>query len=213
MSVPVRQVSIWVWPVVAIVLVAVAGQVFGLLGALIGAGCAAAALFFSAAEVVRTRRARRLAPIGALAFVLAVIAVFVLQGALPWSRGTPAPAADVLLNARGERLTADDLREGNLRGAQLAGADLTGLDLPNRDLDGAAAPGAMFRDADLTGASLRGVDLRGADLSGACLDRADLTGADLNGARVGGATIAIPFGTTVTGTPLPPGLLAHSCHP
>jgi len=210
MSAALRQVSIWVWPLAAIVLVAVAGQVFGLLGALISAGCTAAALFFSAAEVVRTRRARRIAPIAAVVAVVAVVALFVLQGALPWSWEIPA-RDDTIFDAHGGRVTIADIGARNLRGAHLAGADLTGLDLRNRDLAGADAAGAVFRDADLTGALLPGADLRGADLTGACLDGAVLTGTELTGAQVARATVAVPAGVPVVGSPLPPGQRANSC--
>jgi hypothetical protein len=209
MATTARRVSIWIWPVVAIVLVAVAGQVFGLLGSIIAASCAAAALLFTAAELFRARRARRDAALLSIGCVLVVLAVFTLQGAVPWSRAVAAGGG--LVDARGERPTPDDLRVPTLRGALLDGADLTGLDLGGRDLAGAEAAGAAFRDADLAGASLRGADLRGSDLTGACLDGADLTGADLTGAKVTGATVTLPAGAVVSGSPLPVGERATSC--
>lgn len=210
MATTARRVSIWIWPVVAIVLVAVAGQVFGLLGSIIAASCAAAALLFTAAELFRARRARRDAALLSIGCVLIVVAIFTLQGAIPWSHAAVA-AGEALVDARGKRPTADDLRVPTLRGALLDGADLTGLDLGGRDLAGAEAAGTAFRDADLAGASLRGADLRGSDLTGACLDGADLTGADLTGAKVTGATVTLPAGAVVSGSPLPVGERARSC--
>lgn len=208
MSTRARQVSIWIWPLVAIVLVAVAGQVFGLLGAIITASSALAALLFTAAELLRSRRARQSAAVVAVIGAVAVMALFALQGVMPWSRTSARPGN--ALDLRGHRISASNLT-GDLRGARLAGADLSAVNLHGRDLAGVDAPGTSLRNANLAGASLRGADLRGADLRGACLDTADLTGAELSGAEITGATIAVPPGTLVTGTPLPAGQRAPSC--
>ncbi|OZM81721.1 hypothetical protein CFP66_12220 [Pseudonocardia sp. MH-G8] len=200
MSTPARPTAlaaVWAGPAVAIVLVAVAGQVFGVLGAVIGVGCSAAAISFSAGEALADGHRRRAFAVAALVLLLAAMTVFAWQGAWPWSRATASAVGGDDL--RGQRIEPDQVTE--LRGASLAGADLAGLEMRSADLAGVAAPGATFRDTDLTAASLRGADLRGADLRGACLIDADLAGADLTGANVAGAAVAVPEGVITIGTP------------
>lgn len=199
---------VWLGPAVAIVLVAVTGQLFGILGAVLATGAACAILFFSAAEA-SDAFSRRQAVVLTLVALLLVMAIFAWQGALSWSAGLSWAPGDQT-DRRGSRISPADT--GKLRGALLAGADLKGLDLRRQSLAGASAPGATFENADLTDASLRGADLRGADLRGACLVRADLTGADLVGARVEGAQIILPPDALVVGTPLLAGRSALGCH-
>jgi hypothetical protein len=200
MSTPARSTSlaaVWAGPAAAIVLVAVAGQLFGVLGAAIAVGCSAAAISFSAAEALAAGHRRRAFAVTALVVLLAVMAIFAWQGAWSWSRTVARSAGAEDL--RGQRV--DSGQVSALRGALLAGADLSGLELRGASLAGIVAPGATFRDSDLTSAALRGADLRGADLRGACLVHADLAGADLTGANVDGAAVALPSGAVTIGMP------------
>jgi hypothetical protein len=211
MSIPARSArlaTVWLGPAVAIVLIGGAGQLFGILGAILTTGAACATLFFSVAEASDVLTRRRAALL-ALVVLLLVMATFAWQGALSWSAGlSPAPGDQI--DRHGSRITPADVRQ--LRGALIAGADLKGLDLRGQSLAGAYGPGATFANADLSHASLRGADLRGADLRGACLVGTDLAGADLTGAYVEGTQVSLPPGVTVVGTPLPIGHSATSCH-
>lgn len=211
MSIPARSgrlAVVWLGPAVAIVLVGVTGQLFGILGAVLATGAACATLFFSVAEA-SDAFSRRRAVVLTLVVLLLVMAIFAWQGALSWSAGLSTARGDQT-DRRGSLIAPADA--GKLRGALLAGADLKGLDLRRRSLAGASAPGATFENANLTDASLRGADLRGADLGGACLIRTDLTGADLAGAHIEGAQVTLPPGAVVIGTPLPAGGSAPGCH-
>lgn len=211
MSIPARPgrlAVVWLGPAVAIVLVGVTGQLFGILGAVLATGAACATLFFSVAEA-SDALSRRRAVVLTLVVLLLVMAMFAWQGALSWSAGLFSARRDQT-DRRGSRITPVEV--GKLRGALLSGADLKGLDLRRQSLAGASAPGATFENADLTEASLRGADLRGADLRGACLVHTDLTGADLAGARVEGAEVNLPPGVVVIGTPLPAGRNALGCY-
>lgn len=113
-----RQVSIWIWPVVAIVLVAVAGQIFGLLGAIIAASSAGAALLFTAAELLRSRRARQGAAVAAVATTVAVMAIFALQGAVPWSRASTGTGGALDMRVTASRLMISPLPTSAVRGSQ-----------------------------------------------------------------------------------------------
>ncbi len=210
----------WVWPPVCIAVVAVAGQVFGLLGSAIAAGSAVAVLALVATDLLYTGgSSKRAWVVVGFAVAVTVVMCVLWQGGAEWVRDkvdsddavADAPVAE---DARGRDFTQEQLKEFRLRGAQLAGADLTGLDLHDLEFDGADAAGASFHGADLRGASLRGADLRGADFSAACLIDVELAGAQLAGADFDAATvdprISLPAGTTV-GTPLPAGERAESC--
>ena len=212
-----RRLSVWSWPAAAIVVIAVAGQVFGLLGSIIAASAACCAVLFSAVEFLdnggyssrRQDMRRRFIAVLAFTATVGVITLFTSQGAVPWSRPAPSnTAADGPVDLRGKQVIQAQVSEDDLRGALLAGADLSALDLRSRNLDGASAPGAVLRGANLAGASLQRVDLRGADLTRACLAGADLRGAVLDGAdRTGtnltGATTANPAPPESTSTTKP----------
>jgi hypothetical protein len=186
---PGRLAAAWIGPAVAIVLVAVSGQVFGLFGAVLAASATAAATLFSAAEIADTPLRRRGSVVLAVMAVIAIMAIFAWQGALPWWRVVPRSESSAS-DYRGRPVPQNEV--SRLRGALLAGADLINLDLRGQSLAGVTAPGALFTGADLSDASLRGADLRGADLRNACLLRADLAGAQLAGARVDGARFDKP---------------------
>lgn len=174
-------VSPWAWPAGAIVIVATAGDLHGVPGAVAGfAGCLAVACVLLGRHL--DRRERVVAQ--SLGIVFAGAAAFALS---PYAQLlSSSPAA----NLQGRRVNAEMLTSIDLRGAWLNGAQLTGLDLRRKDLTGVTGPGADFGRTQLNGVSLRGANLRGADLSGACLRGADLREADLSGADVSGADLS-----------------------
>jgi hypothetical protein len=174
-----RVRSLWIWPALAVVAVAVAGQIFGVLGAAIALG-----------QVVATAIAftgERLLDRGWRPWVL--VAALVSGGLLAVLLSGPS-RPDHVADLRGRTVTPDML-PADLNGAQLAGAKLAELDLRDQSLAGASAQGASFSRSRLDGVSLRGADLRGADFSGACLRGADFDGAILTGAVISGADLVL----------------------
>jgi hypothetical protein len=178
-----RVPSIWFWPPLAVVALAIAGQFLGWLSAAVvfGATAATAAGLLASKIVARPTLPRTLMAAlcagGCLAALLAASAAPIHQGRSP--------------DLSGERINSFELSRYDLRGANLAGARLDELDLRGRDLAGAWAPGASFVNAQLQGANLRGANLSGADFKNACMRGVDLDGAILAGANVEGADLVL----------------------
>ncbi len=216
-----RRSSAWVWPALAVTVVALAGRFFGVWGALIVAGQTVATLLFAAADDSLNRSRRSWLTLTAVGAGMIVIAVLFWQasssGILPkLGAGRAKVPSSGPVNLAGRRLTQSMLNAADLRGATLSGADFNGLLLTRLSLAGAVAPGASFVRSDLQGISLRGADLRGADFSMACLRGSDLSGAQLRGVDIAGADITDAglsrrVRRTMTGRPAPAGTHVRSC--
>ncbi|TDD38670.1 pentapeptide repeat-containing protein [Actinomadura sp. KC06] len=185
-----RALPIWIWPALAITLVAVCGEFLGTRGSLAALGFCLVGGFVLMGRALNPRE-RGFAV--ALAVVFAGLATLVIHGSSARDLFDPGtadkkPAGPVDL--RGKTLTADVVKRTEFRGALLAGAQLGGLDLRHENFAGASAQGITLSRTRLDGVSFRGADLRGADLRDACLRGGDLTGADLFGARVDRADLS-----------------------
>lgn len=200
--------SLWLWPVVAIVLTAVAGQLLGVTAALLaGAGAVAAAVWMLGSRLFSRRSHRTVALISMVAGVLITTGGVIQQRSVPFearagqlstgpmspvSSASPSAPAPGRLDLSGRRLSREELSGLDLRHAVIRGSVLDGLDLRGRDLSEVDAAGASFvgvrmdgarlRRANLSGASFRRSCLRGADLSEAKVHGVDATGADVTGA-------------------------------
>jgi hypothetical protein len=190
-----RDQLLWLWPAVALVIVAGAGSIWGLLGVIIGAAVTVATLALFVGDVILSPGIRLGITVAA---VLAVAATLVArqQDAAFFAAKSPAPgrtaaasAPAPVLDLRGKRVTLAELQGKSLRGALLGGANLDGLDLYGLNLAGIVAPGATFRSAILDRADLAGADLQGAVLADSCLHGANLTGANLDGVNAAGADV------------------------
>lgn len=203
-----RAMSPWIWPPLAVALVAVGGYSFGALGVLLAAGSGAAVLVLVADQVfTRSDGARWVAVAATAAGVVVVVLVL-------WRSGPDNQEAPDAVSTSSSREESDrhQLLQMVQPGARIPGVNLQGLDLSSRRLDGLFAAGATLVDVDLSGSSLRGADLRGADLTGACLLGTDLAGADLAGARVTNASLDENFPVSGSvGEPLPLGRIAGGC--
>lgn len=188
---PPKGWPLWVWPPLAVALIAVAGYRFGIAGAITTAASSFAALVFVAGDFLYSGHRRRAFAVLALALAVILATGLQWQAKVPWiRRAAPVPAAvPSPVNLRGATLTQARAAHLDLRGAVLPGAVLNGLSLRGRHMEGIAAPGISFRSADLSFASLRGADLNGADFSYACLIGTDFSGALLDGANVSNATL------------------------
>lgn len=209
---PPKGWPLWVWPPLAIALIAIAGYIFGIAGALITAASAIAALIFVAGDLLYSGRQRRAWAVGALGIGVIILITLMWQTKIPWTRSRAAMQTGTSGTAtlNGMRISQAQVNKLNLRGAQLSGAVLNGLVLRQKQMEGITASGASFRHADLSFASLRGADLNGADFSYSCLIGTDFTGALLDGANVDHAIInihALPPSTVkkLTGVPISPG--------
>lgn len=180
-----RDQLLWLWPVGAVAVMAVAGHLLGAFGVLLSAIVVAATLVLLIGDEAVSLRSRIW--ITALAVVLAAGIVTGRYGGLDILAPQPVPAKP--LDLRGKLVDADDIRGRSLRDAELAGAVLDGLDLRGHDLTGAKARGASFRRAVLDDVPLVRADLHGADFTDACLAKADLTGAQLGGVIASGADV------------------------
>jgi Pentapeptide repeats (8 copies) len=191
--VPPKGWPLWVWPPLAIALIAVAGYKLGIAGALTTAASAIAALFFVAGDILYSGQRRRAFAILAISLGVIIVTALLWQAKVPWVRPRFAmqTAAPGPFDLRGSTVTQAQAARLNLRGALLSGAVLDGLDLRGKQMEGVSAAGASFRHADLSFASLRGADLNGADFSYACLIGTDFTGATLDGADVNHAVLNI----------------------
>ncbi|GLX03744.1 pentapeptide repeat-containing protein [Microbispora sp. NBRC 16548] len=188
-----RDKFLWMWPVVALAIMAGVGMLWGSLGTFIsGVIVIAVLVLFVGDEVLEA--GHRLA-VTVLAVLLVVIAWLGHQLGVPFFstrdvkvNGTESfSAGSAPADFRGRKLSADDLKGVNLHGALLSGATLDGLDLHGMDLSGVKGQGASFRRAILDRARLDEADLRGADLREACLYGAVLRRADLRGVDATGA--------------------------
>jgi len=190
---PPKGWPLWVWPPVAIALIAIAGYWLGIAGAVIAAASAVAALVFVGGDFLYSGQRRRALAILAVSVGVTLLAGLLWQGKVPWTRlrmagQNPMPGP---VSLRGVTITQEQVNKLNLRGAELAGSTLDGLDLHAKQMEGATAPGASFRHVDLSFASLRGADLNGIDLSYSCLIGTDFSGALMNGANVNHAVLRI----------------------
>jgi hypothetical protein len=210
-SVPPKHWPLWVWPPLAVALIAVAGYSFGVAGALITAASTIAALIFVAGDLLYAGQRRRAWVVVALSLGAILLTALMWQVKIPWVRmrtGAQALTSGPV-DLRGMSISQAQATRLDLRGAQLSGAVLNGLILRGKQMEGVAASGASFRYADLSFASLRGADLNGADFSYACLIGTDFSGATLNGADVNHATLdiqALPpaVAKTLIGIPVSP---------
>jgi hypothetical protein len=190
---------LWFWPVPAIVIVAVTGEVAGWLAA---AGAATALLVAAGVMISRLSESWRLLLI-VFAMGLAALAGFVVKEHVTKGAHDPSAPRPRVQSTRGWRPTEHELRHlDDLRGAVLSGVNSAGIVLNGRVLQGANAEGADLRGASLRGARLGGVrfvatDLRGAELHIACLRGAALSRARLNGADFSGADLR---GADMTGS-------------
>jgi hypothetical protein len=200
------------WPVIIIVLVALAGALFGARAALLVAGEVVAILAF---VVLRNLWGDRLWEITGIAVIVASVTVLaglqqlqpgnLLSNADAGARAAKAaPSTNVPAELHGQAINAQQVDRVRFQGSNLINSRLNGLDLRGKDFDGANAAGASFRGSRLDGASLRGVDLRGACLRGASLQGADLSGADLTDANVQGVSITPETKRSASAWP-PPG--------
>lgn len=184
---------LWVWPPLAIVLIAVAGYRFGIAGALTTAALAIAALIFVAGDLLYSGQHRRARVTVAFGLGVIVLVALMWQTKIPWVHSPVAMQTTTSGSGslRGMMISQAQATSLDLRGAQLSGAVLDGLVLRGKQMEGVTAPGASFRHADLSFASLRGADLNGADFSYACLIGTDFAGALLDGANVNHAILDI----------------------
>lgn len=212
-----RDRWLWLWPVVAVVAMAWAGELFGPFGALLAGAAMIGTLAFLLGGNVFTDDIRLVVSVA----IGGVILLVVYGHAQGWPAFTGHPAE----SAASQTSAAAPVSTQNVRaGARLPGADLDDLSMPFADLSGLTAEGAALRRAtldgadltnatlrgadlqlahlrraDLRGADLRGADLRGADLRDACLQGADLSGARLSGADAAGAATAGVVGAATVG--------------
>jgi hypothetical protein len=224
-----RDAALWLWPVVGVAGMAVAGIVFGPVGTVLTAIVfVGGVVTFVGHRVLRP--AVQIAVVAACLLAAGVVVAGTGWGWPPLAIRPPAatagenPAA-AYPDRRGRRITADTVRSTAMRGMEWPGAIFDHVQIQNADLTGLIAPGASFRyaglegaylagaqlpgadlrnvhlrGADLRGANLNGADLRDADLSDACLIGADLTGARLDRAATARAAVS---GATLTGTSRP----------
>jgi Pentapeptide repeats (8 copies) len=217
--------SLWPWPALAITVVALAGYLFGWLGAVVAAGQAVASLLFVAGDTLLDLKRRARLAVSAVVVGALVVLVLLWQahayefvrvgesGQSGNSGQTGTPTADLA----GRTVTQAMLKGVNLRGAVLSGAALDHLSLTGLSLNGAVAPGSSFIGSDLQDVPMRGAELPGANFTGACLRGADFAGAELNGANITGADITgidLPSAVrrTLIGKPASAGMNVPSCH-
>ncbi len=188
-----RDRYLWLWPVLAFVVLALAGQVWGPYGALLAAMLEIATILLLFTEGEAGRHIRLPVATASVAVVATVVVIHPSEldrrpegvTAAP-PRSADAGAQSPRTDLRGHEVTQQELTGKDLRRAALGGANLDGLDLTRRDLLGADLRGASLRGIDLDDANLLGADLRGADLRGASFRRACLYHADLRGANLTG---------------------------
>lgn len=215
---PPKDWPLWVWPPLAVVLIAVAGYRFGIAGAVTTAASALAALFFAAGDFLYLGQRRRTIALVAVSLGVIVLAGLLWGAKVPWIR-RPVAAQTVTsgpIDLRGVTVTQAQATKLDLRGAQLSGAVFDGLVLRGKQMEGATASGASFRYADLSFASLRGADLNGADFSYACLIGTDFSGALMDGADVNHAilnlnTLPRSITKTLIGIPINPSTRNQKC--
>jgi Pentapeptide repeats (8 copies) len=182
--------SLWPWPAIAITAIALAGALFGWLGAVVVAGQTVATLLFVAGDTLLERDKRARLAVSAVVAGAAVALLMLWQlhtiGVL---RTGSSHHASRPTDLTGRIVSQAMLKRLNLRGAMLSGAQLDHLNLTSKSLNGAVAPGSSFVGSDLRRVAMRGADFPGANFTGACLRDADLAGAVLNGVTITGADI------------------------
>jgi hypothetical protein len=209
---------LWPWPAVAVAVVALAGTLFGLLGAVVVTGQAVASLMFVAGDTLLDLKRRTWLAVSAVVVGAAVVVVLLWQAhALGFLRSRSSGQTGGSADLVGRTVTQTMLKGLNLRGATLSGTKLDHLSLTGKSLDGAIAPGSSFIGSDLRKVPMRGAELPGADFTEACLRYADPAGAELNGANITGADITginLPPSVrkTLVGKPASPGAHVRSCH-
>ncbi len=207
----------WPWPAIAITAIALAGALFGWLGAVVVAGQTVATLLFVAGDTLLERGKRARLALSAVVAGAAVALLLLWQAhAIGILRTGSSGHASKPTDLTGRTITQPMLKGLNLRGATLSGAKLDHLALTSKSLNGAVAAGSSFIGSDLRGVSMRGAELPGANFSKACLRGADLAGAVLNGADITGADITgidLPPSVrkTLIGKPAPPSAHIPSC--
>jgi Pentapeptide repeats (8 copies) len=182
-----RDQSLWLWPAGALAVIAVLNQLLGPIAALLAATALVATLLVYVGDRVLPEALRLVIVAAALVAATGLVVGQRLPARLLQSN--PPEASDHVVDLRGKRVTADDMKSRDMRGANLAGAILDDLDLTGMQLDSIRAPGASFRRATLERVGLVGADLRGADLTDTCLRLVDLTNASLDGANATNARI------------------------
>jgi hypothetical protein len=232
-----RDGILWMWPVVAVVIMAAAGAAKGPFGSLLACVALTATIVSFVGFAVLSPRFL----VGVLIACLLAIGAIVTGHELGVraltdrpNTATASPASPPGY-AHSPRITTEMIRSGSARGAFIPGAVFDGDNVPGADLVGIVAPGALMRNttldgghlnganlegarmrhvhlagADLRGADLRGADLRGADLRDADLRDACLIGADLTGALLGGADAS---GSAIAGATVTRGAVAHALWP
>jgi Pentapeptide repeats (8 copies) len=192
------RLPLWLWPPIAIGLIAFAGQLFGTFAALLTATETVGAALYAAIACVKEPARRAIA--GALSITLCTVLIVAGIAFIRTARhvGTQQPTAPAIpkqvVDFRGRTIKSAMLANLDFRGADLRGARLDKLDLRGKTFDGADAPGASFRGSQLEGVSMRGINLSGAQMQGSCLRHVDFSGADLNSVDVKGAEIEDDIG-------------------
>jgi hypothetical protein len=209
---------LWPWPAIAVAIIALAGYLFGWLGAVVATGQAVASLLFVAGDTLLDLRKRTWLAVSAVTVGAIVVLILLWQvRELGLARGGNADQIGTPTHLTGRTITQVMLKNLNLRGAVLSGTRLDHLSLIGQSLNGVMAPGSSFIGSDLQGDPMRGGEFPGADFTRACLRGADLAGAELNGANITGADIAgidLPpaIRRTMIGVPARPGTNVPSCH-
>lgn len=187
----IRDSLLWLWFVLTVGLMAVAGSLWGQFGALLAAVVLTVGIILFAGYGIVPPRP-----------LLAVFAVAVLAVAgLLVARLQRWPVVAAPPTAAGRHLTAEFVRSAPRQGAVWPGVNLDREVIQDWDLTGLTAPGSSMRHTWLEGAHLAGADLRGADLWHAHLRGADLRAADLRGADLRSADLssACLVGADLTG--------------
>jgi len=196
-----RDQSLWIWPVVALAVIALAGQLRDATAALLSAVVLVATLVLFIGDTLHLWF--RLAVLGVSIVLVATLVTSQVSGFDRLFR--PHVGDDGRMDLRGQQISADQVSNLDFQRARLSGAVLDNLSLVSKDFTKVIANGTSFRGADLTNTTWLGADLRGADFRGACLVEADFTGARLDGIDATGAD--------TSGVILPPQAMTNSLWP
>jgi hypothetical protein len=209
------RTSVWPWPPIAVTAIALAGYLFGWLGAIVVAGQTVATLLFVTGDSLVKKRTWLATSAVGVGAALVLVLLWQIHAIGP-VRGKNTGQTSGPVDLAGHTVTQAMLKLLDLRGATLSGATLDHLVLTGKSLNGAVAPGSSFIGSNLGGVPMRGAELSGANFIGACLQGADLAGAELNGADIAGADITgldLPASVmnTLVGKPAPSGARVSSC--
>lgn len=196
-----RDQSLWIWPVVALTVIALAGQLWGATAALLSAVVLVATLVLFIGDTLHLWF--RLAVLGGSVVLVAALVTSQVSGFGQLFRSHVGD--DGRTDLRGRQVPADQVDDLDFQRARLSGAVLDDLSLISKDFTKVIANGASFRGADLTNTTWLGADLRGVDFRGACLVKANFTGARLDGIDATGAD--------TSGVILPPQAMTNSLWP